>query len=59
VFGDLEQFERGFGLRYGLFAVAGAIEREAQVEEGVGLGLNIADLAGKVEGFGQQIGRCR
>src|SRR5215813_6258504 len=56
VFGDLEEFEGDFGLGYGLFAVAGLIEREAQVEEGVGLGLDVADLAGDVEGAGQYIG---
>src|SRR5262249_6828232 len=56
VFGDLEEFERDFGLGDGLFAVAGLIEREAQVEEGVGLGLDVADLAGDVEGAGQYVG---
>src|SRR5215813_2460381 len=45
VFGDLEEFEGDFGLGYGLFAVAGVIECETQVEEGVGLGLEVADLA--------------
>src|SRR6266511_1106193 len=49
VFGDLEEFERDFGLGDRLFAVAGLIEREAQVEKGVGLGLDVADLAGDQE----------
>src|SRR6266540_2668770 len=56
VFGDLEEFERDFGLGDCLFAVAGLIEREAQVEKGVGLGLDVADLAGDVEGAGQYVG---
>src|SRR5262247_2373656 len=56
VFGDLEEFERDFGLGDGLFAVAGLVEREAQVEEGVGLGLDVADLAGDVGGSGQYVG---
>src|SRR5262249_25742676 len=56
VFGDLEEFERDFGLGDGLFAVAGLIEREAQIEEGIGLGLDVADLAGDVEGAGQYVG---
>src|SRR5215475_8937429 len=56
VFGEFEEFERDLGLGDGLFAVAGLIEREAQVEEGVGLGLDVADLAGDVEGAGQYVG---
>src|SRR5262245_16574747 len=56
-FGDLEEFEGDFSLGYGLFAVAGLVEREAQVEEGVGLGLDVAYLAGDVEGAGQYF-RC-
>src|SRR5262249_35097053 len=55
VFADLEEFERYFVLAAGLVGVAGLIEREAQVEEGVGLGLDVADLAGDVEGAGQYI----
>src|SRR5687767_7247591 len=57
VFCDLEEFEGDFSLGNGLFAVAGLVEREAQVEESVGLGLDVAYLAGDVEGAGQYFRR--
>src|SRR6266540_3649020 len=43
-------------LGVGVFGDLEEFERDSQVEKGVGLGLDVADLAGDVEGAGQYVG---